>query len=64
MEKKMTDSGFRVATCKCGGIPSMVKNALNPPLWKVTCSCGRTGQSECNVTKAVENWNSGYLKLG
>ncbi len=64
MEKTMTAGGFRVATCKCGGIPMMIKIALHPPLWKIRCSCGRTGLSECNATKAVLNWNSGYLKVG
>lgn len=65
MEKPTTTIQIPIPifTCKCGAVPRLTKNALFPPLWKVVCTCGRTGMSECVVSKAVQNWNSGYLKV-
>ena len=48
--------------CECGGQPYVDRCPIAGPIpYWVACNCGKTGISELNRDKAIENWNNNIL---
>lgn len=53
--------GIYVKRCKCGTRPYIDRIAIVPTPWWIKCECGRTGKSDIDKQKAIDNWNNNKL---
>ena len=54
--------GLYVKRCKCGARPYFDRISAPPfPKW-IACNCGKTGRSDVDKQKAIDNWNNNILE--
>ena len=60
--KDLDLEGIYVKRCKCGARPYLDRIAIYPTPYWIKCNCDRTGKSDLDKQKAIDNWNNDVLE--